>query len=67
MYKEIVEEDDDKYDNINDYYLRRIKFPLMYKNINEIEKGEEEGEEEEDEQNADEEYEYKEKEDGKNI
>ena len=51
MYKE-MEEDDNKYDNINDYYLQRIKFPLMYKNINEIEKSEEEGEEEEDEQKS---------------
>ena len=51
MYRE-MEEDEDKYDNINDYYLRRIKFPYQYKNIDEIEqeKEEEEGEEEEEEE-----------------
>ena len=46
MYKE-MEEDEDKYDNINDYYLRRIKFPFQYKSIEEIENYEEEEEEEE--------------------
>ena len=58
MYKEI-EEDEDRYDNINDYYLRRIKFPFQYKNIDEIEnffeeEEEEEGEEEEKEEKQEE-------------
>ena len=44
MYKE-MEEDEDKYDNINYYYLSRIKFPHMFKNIDEFEQEEEEEEE----------------------
>ena len=52
------DEDKDKYDSINDYYLQRIKYPYMFKNNDEIEKDGEEEEEEEEEEN-----EQKEKED----
>ena len=44
------DEDKDKYDSINDYYLQRIKDPYMFKNNDEIEKYGEEEEEEENEQ-----------------